>query len=139
MDLLPTVADLVAAELPPDACEGRSLAPLLGGGHLEPAEPRIAESFYGRNEACGWLDPLDLKAASRRVSFQWPELKLLVDCTTGACEAYDLGTDPSEASDLAGARPELVQAARRLARLHVRRCERVRIGRARLERTGGTP
>ncbi len=131
VDLLPTVAELLGADLPAGTCVGRSFAPLLRGREMA-SEGRlfVAESFYGPHGTFYQLDCRDLRRVKRRVSFQNRRIKLAVDGAAGTCRVFDLGSDPGEKDDLAGRRPELAEAAMGLARCHFRRQERERVRRA---------
>ncbi|MFO8009053.1 MAG: sulfatase [Candidatus Brocadiia bacterium] len=131
VDLLPTVADLLGAELPDGACVGRSFAPLLRGEEMS-TEGRlfVSESFYGPHGTFYQLDCRDLRRVKRRVSFQNRCIKLAADGAAGTCSVFDLRSDPGEEDDLSGRRPELEEAAMGLARCHFRRAERERVRRA---------
>ncbi|KPK65010.1 MAG: hypothetical protein AMK73_04225 [Planctomycetes bacterium SM23_32] len=89
----------------------------------------VAESFYSPRGTVSSLDWSRLWRHGRRVSFQGRRFKLMVDCATGECRAFDLEADPGEWHDLVASRPELAQIGRRLARLQVRLGERARIRR----------
>ncbi|MCK4374136.1 MAG: sulfatase [Candidatus Brocadiae bacterium] len=132
IDLMPTLAELLDLELPEGSCRGKSFASLLSGRGQAWRQSRlyVSESFCGRNDTFYRVDGRDLRGVARRISFQNLSVKLLVDCSTGKCQAFDLRKDPAEENDLAPARPELAQIAKRLARLHIRSCERVRVRRA---------
>jgi arylsulfatase A-like enzyme len=128
LDLMPTLADLVGAELPEDVCMGRSFAPLLRGE--EPmAGDRLVESqsAYGEHEEVHRLRTRDLRRLRRRVSFQNSRLKLMVDPGEDRCRAFDLRADPREERDLAEAHPGLAQTGRALAGIRLREAERRRV------------
>jgi arylsulfatase A-like enzyme len=97
VDLLPTILDLL--ELPvPDGLDGRSLETALEGGATSP-RPHYAESL------------------SARFNHNWGELRALYDggwkyIHGPRPELYDLGADPRELHDLAGAEPEVAERMR---------------------------
>jgi hypothetical protein len=97
VDILPTVGDLMAWELPGET-SGRSLLPLTRGSSIG--------------------DKPFLAATARPQSRQNLEalidggLKLIVDPDTQAVELYDLAEDPGELQNLSTHRPD--EAARRL-------------------------
>jgi arylsulfatase A-like enzyme len=129
IDLAPTLADLLGFEPPAGAWLGSSFAGLL----RDPPERRadgpfyVAESFHSARGTVSSLDWTRLWRHGRRVSLQGRRFKLMVDCATGECRAFDLGGDPGEQRDLVPCRPELAEIGRRLARLQVRSGERARI------------
>ena len=96
-DLLPTLYDLAdgKAALPADI-DGGSFRPLLdnaGAGHVKRALPGIVH--HRPNYA-------PLPVSTLRVG----DLKLMVNCKTGARELYNLATDIGETKNLAAAMPE---------------------------------
>ena len=119
IDVLPTLMDY--AGLPPDpALDGRSLKPLIDGGHLAPRPVTAALSFFPPKPAAG-QPPLDhyllheaiveddLKLV-RNVPVPWtpdPEHERDIDAQpkpgTETYELYDLAADPTEQHDLAPA------------------------------------
>jgi arylsulfatase A-like enzyme len=93
IDLVPTILDLVGAEVPSDL-PGQSLAPLVRGGVQSDAPPSYAESWFGRLHF-GWSDVRSIRtgdwkfvAAPRR-------------------ELYDLARDPGETTNVADSRSAL--------------------------------
>jgi choline-sulfatase len=99
VDILPTVMDALGAPLPRDL-PGRSLLKLASGESQAPAS-----SYFEALTAAGtrgWA-PLHgvVREERKYIALPLPEL-------------YDLRTDPAEASNLAGSRPEAVDALRSL-------------------------
>jgi arylsulfatase A-like enzyme len=122
IDVLPTVADLLDAELPPHPIDGKSILPLLQG---EPGarSPHEALFFYYRRN--------DLEAMrSGRWKLHFPHRfrsmegrepgrdgtpgKYDHDRRTGL-ELYDLEADIGETTDLADEHPEVVARLQKLA------------------------
>ncbi len=131
LDVMPTLCELAGADIPQGACLGQSLAPALAGqGDAPDGRLHVAESYYGDDDFVLGLELSELASAGRRVSFQNANLKLIVDCTGGRCEAYDLRRDPMEQRDLCPDNPELARIGLRLARVHLRDIERRRARRA---------
>jgi arylsulfatase A-like enzyme/Flp pilus assembly protein TadD len=94
VDLLPSVLGLVGADLP----EGAGLA----GRSLGAASEEDTGSYFEALTAylnCGWA-PLTGRIEGRRKAIRLP-----------IPELYDLGQDPGEERNLAGASPELLEAA----------------------------
>jgi arylsulfatase A-like enzyme len=131
IDLVPTLADLLGTRLPDDACLGSSFASALRGRRDLAADSRlyVSESFYGLHGVAHRVDWHRVWRSNRRISYQNLRLKLMVDCHSSRCLAFDLRSDPGEIKDLTDGRSEPARIARALARLHVRRSERVRIRR----------
>jgi arylsulfatase A-like enzyme len=96
MDLLPTIAALVGADLPDRRIDGRDLSSMLTGGAAPDGEPVFV--YY---EAHG-----DLAGVRRG---RW---KLLL---VGP-RLFDVERDVSETKDVAESRPELVRELTALAR-----------------------
>ena len=134
LGLLPTLADLAGVPLPDGACMGHSFASPSAGYC-------VSESFYGPNDTLAGIDWHALRRVPRRVSFQAERLKIMVDCATGECSAFDLREDPAEQRDMVPHSAECGEVALGMARLHVRRSERVRVRRLAARRPGlaGTP
>jgi arylsulfatase A-like enzyme/Flp pilus assembly protein TadD len=86
VDVMPTVLDLVGAQIPP-AVQGRSFRPLLYGRSAGPERALYFESLYGREEM-NWA-PLTglLQQDYKFISLPDPEL-------------YDLSADPGEKQNL---------------------------------------
>jgi arylsulfatase A-like enzyme len=127
---MPTVAELVGIEMPPQSCVGASLVPALRDRETDSGpEFYVSESFYGKRGMVYNVDWHRLWQYGRKISFQNRQLKLIVDCSRDTCRAFDLRRDPRETNDLVPARPELARIARGLARLHLRAAERIRIRR----------
>lgn len=101
VDLLPTLAGLVGAPLPPDL-DGADLGPALAGGHV-PRHPVVSE-YHGEgvHAPCFLLRDGDLKY----VLVHGHEEHL-----------YDLASDPGERRDLAGALEHAGTATRLRAQL----------------------
>jgi arylsulfatase A-like enzyme len=101
IDVLPTILELVGQD-PPEEVQGRSLAPLLRGEALPPADV---------------LTRLVLPGTLSSVALRTPEWKLIVrDDDTSAF--YDLASDPREQRSLEppSSDPRLAEARARLAR-----------------------
>jgi len=120
IDVLPTVAELAGAPLPPLAIDGRSLAPLLLGRETRP--PHEALFFtYGVNDleavrAGRWK--LHFPHAYRTMRGRTPGADGVpgpYDSARTGLELYDLGTDPGETRDVAALHPEVVANLQRLA------------------------
>lgn len=96
LDLLPTLADLMAWSLPESELPGRSLVPLLIGEPAGPAPPLLAVTArpQARRDLVAVVDG---------------GFKLIRHQETGLVELYDLGADPGELEDLAEVRPEVVE------------------------------
>lgn len=111
-DLLPTLLELAGLEVE-DAFEGRSLLPMVSGevASLEP-------EFYITE--CTWM---------RKHGWRTPEWKLIRALEPDfhfkpPVELYNLVTDPRENHDLAGERPDVVDALTRRMEEHIARRER---------------
>ncbi len=98
VDVVPTLLDLLGAELPPDL-DGRSLAPLLRGEVDASAEPRA------RLSTLRWKRNLD--------SWITPDAHLIIDRDGDTASLFDLAADPGEATDRGSAEPGHADALRR--------------------------
>jgi arylsulfatase A-like enzyme len=99
-DLLPTIAELCGAVLPPDL-DGLSLVPILDGKGPDPAR----EFLYWEHPAGGGWQAArlgDWKAVRRNTQRNLP----------GAIELFDLAHDPGEKRDLAAQQPGIVKRAK---------------------------
>lgn len=92
-DLLPTLAELAGAPLPPDI-DGISLAPVFRG-RPRPREHEFLYWDYGHTR--------DAFLQAVRAG-DWKAVRTALNRPT---ELYDLGADPGESRDLAGERPEI--------------------------------
>jgi arylsulfatase A-like enzyme len=95
VDLLPTILELVGAEIPPHV-QGASLVPLIEEGR--PVRP--------------WTLGRD-KLVPSRYSLRTLEHCLIHDFESGASQLYDLASDPGERRDVAADHPERVAELRR--------------------------
>jgi arylsulfatase A-like enzyme len=106
LDLLPTVLDVVGAELP-EGADGRSLLPLLApGGESAPGRRALLLESVAEQRNDGVPSFVGL----RTERFKW------VEFTNGERELYDLSTDPHELENLVPAAPG--EMAPLSARLH---------------------
>ncbi|MDQ5977041.1 MAG: hypothetical protein QG602_13 [Verrucomicrobiota bacterium] len=97
LDLIPTLADLTQLGTPlPQDLDGRSIAPLLGGGTVEP------RPFFWHNPAPRPASTGDLYSSAVR-SGEW---KLLEFPESGQVELYDLSNDVGESRNLAAEQPQ---------------------------------
>lgn len=92
VDILPTVMEILGMPVP-EGIQGRSLMPLMRG--VEDGSDRAAFSQL-------W----DL----RKVSVVYRGMKLIKDRETGGLQLYDLGSDPSEANNLAASQPDVARS-----------------------------
>jgi len=100
MDVFATVADVVGARTP-EAVEGRSLIPVAEGIGPDAEEPlHLVVDFPPRLDAHGIIDGRHKLIAIDR-NYEGARKKLRL---------YDLHADPDERSNLAQARPDLVDA-----------------------------
>ncbi len=108
VDVMPTVLDLAGIEGPP-AMQGASLRPALGGER----QPLVAlsESWYPRYHY-GW---------SELTAVRDGQYKFILAPTR---ELYDLGTDPREQTNIAGANASRADAMERALRAMVARTTR---------------
>jgi len=93
MDVMPTVADLAGAAVPP-AVQGKSLVPLLRGSTVEPLHTGVHAT------GVKWQPELH--------SLQTRELKLIKDIESGRAVLFDSLADPGEQKNLAPERSEEV-------------------------------
>lgn len=95
VDVMPTVLDLLGVAFEP-AGDGRSLAPLLGGGDADelPAFAKVVRREGGTR---------------MQMSSAWG-FKLIQNAfpVQPPVELYDLGSDPGETHDVSGANPEML-------------------------------
>ncbi|MFP4192497.1 MAG: sulfatase [Candidatus Hydrogenedentota bacterium] len=99
-DYLPTIAEVLDIELPPNRpLDGISLVPLINGEMNERPEP-IAFQFEGRLALSGNRYKLVHYPSNRDGRFAAPPWNW---------ELYDLTEDVSESNDLAGEEPEIVE------------------------------
>lgn len=98
VDLTPTLLDL--AGIPgPAGMEGRSLAPVLEGGELEP-RPLFSEIFSGKSNFP------DMEAfAETHFAVELEGWKLMMN-EGGGSRLFDLRADPDETRDLSSSNPE---------------------------------
>ena len=127
LDLLPTLAELAGAELPPGPpLDGASIVPLLEGKPYQPAGPfyyhfagileAVRDGKWKLREAVpreNWLEQvssiLKLTNGSSR-TFTASEIRGI----TPATELFDLEADPGERIDVAKDHPEIVERLRRM-------------------------
>ena len=116
IDALPTVCDLVGAQVP-NGIHGTSLAPALADDRPLGLEAYLEAFLRVRS------DPRD-----RRVGWRTPDWKYVYAPENPAipAELYDLANDPGERSNHAAQRPDVVQTLRQ-------RIERLRNGHAAAE------
>ena len=113
VDIMPTLLELwgFARECWPAGLDGRSLVPLLGGDRApQDGEPRPANCSYAETSP-GQLFEGDIKSYR---AFAGPEQRSLrtgdykfIAHDDGRRELYDLGDDPLEMANIAGAGAEL--------------------------------
>jgi arylsulfatase A-like enzyme len=97
LDYLPTLADLIGAELPADRpIDGESFLPLLRGEE------------WNRSK----FVPFATNMAGAGVSLIDGDYKLLVKRPSGESELYHIHDDPAEETNLIGKRPELADRIR---------------------------
>ncbi|MBM3320498.1 MAG: sulfatase-like hydrolase/transferase [Candidatus Eisenbacteria bacterium] len=94
VDLLPTLADLLALE-PDPSRQGRNLLPLLGEPGEHPERPQYAESFFG-NVSYRWAPLYAVREGD------WKLVRGSKD------ELYDLASDPGESRDVSRENPDAV-------------------------------
>ena len=96
LDLLPTISELVGAELPADRpLDGKSLAPLLTGGSDESPHQWLHHMWDRQRPSL-----------AARWALAGPRYKLV------GAELYDLDNDPGEKRDIASAHPKMAAAMR---------------------------
>jgi arylsulfatase len=108
MDLMPTLAHLAGAKLPPKPLDGINIWPLLGGG--ETSIPRdVLLYFDSWNVQCARFNQWKLHMA-RYNSFPWveepPEGR--INLPLSRPELYNVEDDPEEAYECAAAHPDVV-------------------------------
>jgi arylsulfatase A-like enzyme len=117
IDLLPTVAGLVGAELPEHRIDGRDIWPLLSGveGARSPAEAAYF-FYYKRNELHAVLSgrwklyfPHEYRSLGGRPGGTGGEPVPYDSRPVTSVELYDLLEDVSETTDVAAHQPEVVE------------------------------
>lgn len=109
VDLLPTLAALCNAPMPPGATpDGEDLSAAVRGETPKRTRPLFWE--YGRNNT-SFAYPSDAYHRSPNVAVRDGDWKLLVNADGTGARLFDLAADPKETRDLAASRPEV---ARRL-------------------------
>jgi len=120
IDVLPTVAELVGAELPPHKIDGRSIVPLLQGDP-DARGPHEALFFYWGRE----LQAVRMGKWKLHFPHQYRTLAGRPGGTDGKPASYsqaeiglslfDLASDPGEKANVAEQHPEIVQRIEALA------------------------
>ena len=121
IDLLPTIAGLTGASLPEKTIDGKDVWPLLTGASTE--HPQQAYFFYYRVNELHAVRQGDWKLV---LPHRYRSMQGQVPGTDGLpgeythfelqeAELYNLNSDPGEAANLAGARPDKVEALMKLA------------------------
>jgi arylsulfatase A-like enzyme len=103
-DLLPTILEWLAIHSLPEGVDGGSFAALLRGSGEGRVERPREELVWHFPHSHFFFDGSAPQSAIRR-----GDLKLIVDLETRRAELFDLASDPSEATDLATARPALAR------------------------------
>lgn len=119
VDVMPTVLDLLGLP-PPDARDGRSLAPWLRG--VSAARPAFSEQRSSRGE-CRRLG-LPIHCRLNRFAVQTERFKLVTSQLPPWERLYDLRDDPLETQNVAAAHPAEVARHRALLAGHRAAAER---------------
>jgi arylsulfatase A-like enzyme len=110
IDLLPTIASLVGAELPPHPIDGLDISALLENPS-SPSPHRTAGFFYYvRDEVEA------VRLGKWKLRMQLPPPRSTTPTGERPIELYDLETDISEQHNLADAHPEIVAKLQELAK-----------------------
>ncbi len=121
IDLLPTIAKLTGAALPPKPIDGKNIWPLLAGeaGAVSPHESLFF--YYGNNELQGmrsgkWklIFPHSCRSVEGVTLGADGKMGVYGQRKTGL-ELYDLSMDIGEKTDLAARHPEVVMKLQRMA------------------------
>jgi arylsulfatase A-like enzyme len=115
MDLLPTVAELIDAELPADRkIDGKSILPLLRNQSGSKSPHEVFYCYWGR-ELHGVRDsrwklhlPHPYRTLAGRPGGKNGQPAAMSQCTTGI-ELYDLKNDIGESKNVADEHPEIVE------------------------------
>ncbi len=119
IDLLPTIAKLIGAELPVKKIDGRDAWPVLSGAQSEPIHEAYF-FYYGKNE----LQAMRMGKWKLQFPHRWRDELVAPgkdghpgkygSGTTGLA-LYDLSIDPGESKDLAASHPEVIAKMKSLA------------------------
>ena len=119
IDLLPTVAKLIGAELPALKIDGKDAWKVIAGEQSEPVQEAYF-FYYGRNN----LEAMRMGKWKLQFPHKYRNSKVSPanDGQAGTyvfqdvgLELYDLESDPGESKDLAAAHPEVVEKMQALA------------------------
>jgi arylsulfatase A-like enzyme len=114
LDLLPTLAALARAKLPAETpFDGENLSAALEGKPVQRTRPLFWE--YGRNEKFFSYPPLPHDRSPNLAVRDGP-WKLLINADGSGAQLFDVVTDRSETTDLAGQQPDRVQRLTKLVR-----------------------
>ncbi len=137
IDILPTVLDLLGLK-PAEGAEGRSLAPLLRGGHLNKALPAMSTKLALPTAKPGGAVPENLTDTIARVETDW---KLIyrtqpVRARLKQVELYDRRSDRADRNDVAGQHPD---EANRMKSEILKWLEQEKAVKSRLGQSGARP
>lgn len=102
IDILPTVLELLGVK-PSSGMEGRSLVPLLAGGHLNPAAPAMSTKLALPHAKPGGAVPENSTDTVARVEAEWKLIyRLQADkAKMKQLELYDRRSDRADRTDVA--------------------------------------
>ncbi len=137
IDILPTVLDLLGLK-PAEGAEGRSLAPLMRGGHVDKALPAMSTKLALPTAKPGGSVPENLTDTIARVETDW---KLIYRSESARArlkqvELYDRRADRADRNDVAGQHPD---EANRMKSEILKWMEREKAVKSRLGQRGARP
>ncbi|MEV0326024.1 sulfatase [Micromonospora echinospora] len=106
VDVLPTVLDLAGGD-PGGRFDGRSIAPVLTGGHEVERGPLF------------WVYPHFIGRTHPHAAVRSGQFKLVQYLRDGRSELYHLARDPAEGSDLSARHPQKARQLRALLETHI--------------------